>query len=332
MQTDTSQPAEPPESSVADSGAADSGARTETRCGDGQMTGSEKCDISIPPGQPGACPTECPAINACTKRALNGTACYAECVLLELVCEAGDGCCPAKCTVDNDPDCSPSCGDGLIERSETCDPESETQCKQRDSDCDDRDPCTIDTLTGSARNCNSACVHMPVTATQSGDDCCPSGANATTDSDCKPRCGNGVREADEVCDGGEGCDANCKTTGSPTQIACLSTASGPCETCACINCTATEQTCRNGSDAIENAKCGDVLDCTQQNNCIGQACYCDPDAFCLVAGPCLKQIQAAAGTDDPYRLATALVDPTTTVGKSYAADSCRITQCRDSCR
>ena len=313
--------------------AATGDAYVETRCGDGKMTGAEKCDISIPIGQPGACPKDCPSINDCIPRVLNGTACYVECLLRELVCEGGDQCCPASCTADNDSDCSPKCGDGVVDESsgETCDPRAQDPCKTRDSDCNDGDPCTIDKLVGSAKNCSSACIHMPVTATQAGDDCCPLGGNATTDSDCKPRCGNGVREADEECDGGDGCDAQCKSIGTPEQRACLAASSGSCQTCACTNCTLLEHACRNGLNAVENAKCRAVLDCTQKSNCVGQACFC-MDALCLFAGPCRAQIEAAAGTTDPAGLGAALADPTTTVGKSLAADSCRIEQCQDTCR
>jgi MYXO-CTERM domain-containing protein len=52
-----------------------------------------------------------------------------------------------------------SCGDGLIQGAETCDPPS--SCP---SSCDDGDPCTDDSTTGAAESCTLACVHQPSSA------------------------------------------------------------------------------------------------------------------------------------------------------------------------
>jgi hypothetical protein len=312
----------------------DAGTPTQdiTRCGDGQMTGNETCDVSIPAGEPGACPTECPPLAKCAPRLLNGTACQAECVLQELVCQSGDDCCPGKCTADNDSDCSPSCGDGIIQesRGETCELNTATPCKKTDADCDDHEVCTSDKLAGNPSNCNSSCTNTPITTTAGGDGCCPSGANASTDSDCTPSCGNGVREADEQCDGGNGCDPTCKFIGSPDQSACLNAATTDCEKCACMNCSGKETACRNGTDPTQNATCQAVLDCSQTNNCLGTACFCGPG--CIFGGPCWDEVTAAAGSTDPSMVQTAANDASTILGKAYAADSCRVMQCQNKCR
>jgi hypothetical protein len=323
----------PDEFGSGDAGSENPGNESRTHCGDGQMTGAEKCDISIKAGKPGACPTECPPLDNCAPRVLNGMDCQAECVLRELVCMAGDSCCPAKCTAENDTDCSPSCGDGIIQgaRGETCDPGSKTPCKQSDAECDDGNPCTTDKLMGSPTNCNSVCLNMPITSLLPGDKCCPDGANATTDSDCKPLCGNGVREADEQCDGSLGCDTSCKITATPVQLACVSAASGTCQSCACINCTAAELACRTGGTPRQNMLCSAVLDCTQKNNCLGTPCYCG-DSLCIGAGPCVDAIVAAAGTADPVMVGQMQNNASTVLGKAYAADSCRVMQCQRDCR
>jgi hypothetical protein len=65
---------------------------------------------------------------------------------------AGDTCCPAQCNASSDIDCAPHCGNGLRETGELCDGD----CP---SNCDDGDPATIDTLTGSAKTCDVACSH-----------------------------------------------------------------------------------------------------------------------------------------------------------------------------
>jgi hypothetical protein len=306
------------------------------RCGDGIVTGSEKCDISISADQPGACPTECPNLDKCTQRALNGTACLTECVVLELVCKAGDGCCPGKCTQDNDPDCSPSCGDGIVQsnRGETCEKMGESvPCKTSDAECDDGDPCTLDKLIGSAANCNADCSHMPISAPTAGDNCCPKNGNANIDSDCKPRCGNGVKEGDEQCDGGDGCDASCKTIGSPDQQRCMAAAKTDCEKCACMSCTATELACRMSADDNNNALCSTVIACAQKNDCVGTPCLCGPSPICgLPFGPCVNEIQAAAGSTDPNVINQKANDTTSPVGLANAADNCRVMQCRSACR
>ena len=53
------------------------------------------------------------------------------------------------------------------------------------------------------------------------DGCCPDGANANTDEDCSPVCGNDVMESGEECDDGnttpgDGCDAVCALEPLPT--------------------------------------------------------------------------------------------------------------------
>jgi hypothetical protein len=306
-----------------------------TRCGDGLITGNEKCDLGIEANQPGACPTQCPPLGMCTPRGLNGTGCQAACVLLALVCKSGDGCCPPDCTGSNDSDCSASCGDGIVQpETETCEPGSNHPCKKSDADCADDNACTSDKLVGSAQNCNASCVNSPIATAQSGDGCCPDGANANTDSDCAPKCGNSVREPGEACDGGFGCDAACKLTLQPEQLSCLERfGSDECQRCSCLNCTASYLACRGSVDAVANTRCTNVLSCAQAKNCVGTPCYCgDPPICGFPPGPCASEIEVAAGTTNAFAISGQLSDPNSVVAKSYAADRCRVEQCRDVCR
>ena len=307
-----------------------------TRCGDGQITGEEKCDLGIEVSKPGACPTTCSPLAPCSPRALNGTACQSECVLVEPSCKGGDGCCPKGCSVTNDSDCSASCGDGIVQRDlgETCEPYANQPCKLRDADCADGDVCTSDVLTGSAQHCNVACLNTPITQAVARDGCCPKGANANTDSDCAASCGNAVREPGEACDGEIGCDLSCRQTLQPQQLACLEQfGDDECERCSCMNCSSTYLACRASSDNSANAHCSAILACARSRDCLGTSCYCQDIAWCaFTPGPCKSEIEAAAGTLNPLVILQQVSGTYSAVGRAYAADLCRVSRCASVCR
>lgn len=175
-------------------------------CGDSIIQGVETCD------PPSSCPTHCDSPAKCAKTKLVGSAdkCSAKCQYeLILTCADDDGCCAQGCTVKTDNDCNTSCGDGRVDAKigETCEPGS--QSAPCPASCDDGDPCTEDLSTGSSEACNKRCLHTPITSALGGDHCCPPGANAGTDSDCAPQCGNGQVEGSEQCDGGGLCAPDC---------------------------------------------------------------------------------------------------------------------------
>ncbi len=115
---------------------------------------------------------------------------------------SGDGCCPTGCTHATDSDCAANCGNGVVDSGETCDtgiPAGQTGACP--TSCNDGNACTTDTLL-SGGTCMATCSHTTITACTGGDGCCASGCNANNDSDCQPRCGNGVVESGEQCDDG----------------------------------------------------------------------------------------------------------------------------------
>lgn len=145
-------------------------------CGDGVVDreAGETCD--------GNCPTSCADTNACTQDSMEGgpDTCDVTCRRVPIrTCVAGDGCCPAGCGPATDSDCSATCGNGTKDPGETCDPPG--SCP---TSCDDHDSCTVDSITGSAANCNAACSNEPISVCQGGDSCCPLGCNQASDSDC----------------------------------------------------------------------------------------------------------------------------------------------------
>jgi hypothetical protein len=99
-----------------------------------------------------------------------------------------------------------------------------------------------------------------------------------------------------------------------------------------MNCTATENACRLGTDPNSNNLCNAVLQCARKNNCTGTACYCGTSLCIPPTGPCLKEIEAAAGTSDLLTIEALQNDQTMPLGKAYFDDTCRVQQCQSTCR
>jgi cysteine-rich repeat protein len=309
-------------------------------CGNGVQESGETCD----PGN-ASCPA-CQPQDKCTVAKPSGAAesCNLACNFTQRTeCKNDDGCCPNGCTSQNDSDCSPSCGNGVLENGELCDNGSDKPCP---SSCDDKDPCTKDSLSGSAASCTADCKHSKITGVQDGDACCPDGANASTDSDCSPRCGNWSVEPGEECDdgnktGGDGCGADCKKekqTSASSGGSCSALAgTSSCGTCQCQKCQNQTLDCLAASSATESKECAAVRTCAVSKGCTSADCYCSPSNWSKCAagmpdGPCHLEIEAAAHSPNPSDIFARTTDASYPLGRAIALGECLRTNCADSCK
>jgi hypothetical protein len=291
-------------------------------CGNGAVDVGETCDTALAAGAPGACPpamatpAACDDHDPCTEDVLvaAGT-CTAICAHFPTTKQSGatrDDCCPAGASNSGDADCPATCGDGIVQKAngESCDLGlPATAAGACPHSCDDGDPCTFDVRQGTA--CSASCVHTPITASVSGDGCCPPGATRRTDRDCSQTCGNGVVEPGESCDGTTGDDA-CPTSCPPSPSACLkSTLVGAatdctarCELGRIDACGARDGCCPDGCmapmDPDCSPTCGDgVVQAVNGETCDTALAAGAPGAcpkICSDGVSCTRDVLVAAGT------------------------------------
>jgi cysteine-rich repeat protein len=252
-------------------------------------------------------------------------------------CRSGDGCCPEGCMNSTDNDCSTTCGNGAIDKGETCEANSERPCP---ASCDDGDPCTKDERTGSIQNCNVVCTNAPITQAVSGDKCCLPGISANVDSDCAAVCGNRLVERDEQCDDGngttgDGCD-HCKIESQQKICSAHFGGNDTCAKCTCTKCTDQAIACYGNRDQHEAELCRNLVQCSLQTKCSNPDCLCGSASLfsCLAGGgngPCKKQIYEAAESDSLIDIDARATDPMFPLGLGNTLHTCIVRNCANEC-
>jgi hypothetical protein len=255
-------------------------------CGDGHVDPGEACD--------GNCPTSCPAPMGCLRSALKGTAtdCTAECVTTEVTTiKVGDGCCPKGADAATDSDCPKSCGDGVVDTTESCEPTSKDKPCPTVSDCDDSDPCTMDTLSGTAEQCTAKCGHTPIA--RKGTSCvdsdpCTDDTPVPSSTSCSYECPHNRRQPEP---------ANCADT-------------DPCtDDTPVMSSTSCSYTCPHARREPESANCADTDPCTDDTP-VRSSTSCsytcpharrEPEpANCADPDPCTDDTPAMSSTSCSY--------------------------------
>jgi len=232
-----------------------------------------------------------------------------------------------------DPDCSPVCGNGVVESpSESCDWAADGSCPTV-KDCPPPTACTRYVVKGTSSDCSATCVPMRTEECVGGDGCCPTGCSATNDSDCAVVCGDGVVGPGETCDRGitAGMPGACPRTCDDGKACTRDLASGTSEACtrACVHepitgCISGDGCCPAGCSPATDGDCAPT--CGDRK--IGAGETCDPPTTCPATCPddgdacTIERMTGSAATCDAACLHVAI---TSCSGKT--ADGCCPTGC-----
>ena len=256
-------------------------------CGNGQFEPSpavpaELCDIAITSGA-GACPTASTCANtgdACIIGTVTGTMCQTTCSFTTITqIGLADGCCPSGGTAANDPDCSPGCGNGVLDAGELCDICIVTDLANCPASCGSN--CTV----GTTGLCPTSCTPQSVcfdTAPVSFGTC---QAHCSQTPVAGRSCSDGnVCNGAEVCDGSGVCqpgtslncsDSNpCTTDTCDTVSGCqhANLTGGGIAGCDDGNaCNGVEQ-CVIGGGGTSACQAGTALNCNDNNVCTDDTC------------------------------------------------------------
>ncbi|MFH0799626.1 MAG: hypothetical protein V2A66_05525 [Pseudomonadota bacterium] len=216
-----------------------------------------------------------------------------------------DACCPPGANAATDNDCSPSCGNGVMEKGEKCDKaiaHGQSGACPTKEDCNSNEPCITDTLAASAENCTAECKHERTGCNLDGR-CVAFDQSPATCQICKKVADDtgkvigGViakMEAGAPCNSIDPCHpfGFCQEFGT-----CLGTSEGSCA------CNPNETRPCPGDDI-----CGGTQTCNEKGRwdackypqagveCKGDQCY--TKSICSSAGKCLADTSTKKSCDD----------------------------------
>lgn len=128
------------------------------------------------------------------------------------------------------------------------------------------------------------------------------------------------------------------TGGSADFDRCVAlTQDNACTRCVCGPCQAQALACGAGTDAARNASCTAIVNCGMAQHCSSTDCYCGIGqtdlSVCQTApaGPCMSEIQAAAGSSDFQTIANDLADTTHAINLANAVGTCAKQNCAGTC-
>jgi len=172
-----------------------------------------------------------------------------------------------------------ACGDGVVSPDEQCDIAIARGMQGACPDgCSGGRGCLRNELEG--EGCQARCAEHGIEHAEDDDGCCPPGTDLHADSDCAPRCGNGVVERGERCDPPESC---------PTSAAC----SGE-DACSIASFSGEPDDC--------SARCEQrrIEGCEPGDGCCPPGCMADRDTDCEPP-PIVFDCASAHGTSDCQR-------------------------------
>lgn len=181
-----------------------------------------------------------------------------------------------------------TCGDGVIDSGETCDPGIDSGDGACPTTCPSVTACSVGELVGSPDSCNATCSVRVIETCVDDDGCCPAACDDTTDNDCSATCGDGVIDDGETCDGDCGtCDSSdaCRegiATGSADNCS-LECAFEPITAC-----QDDDGCCPSGCDESTDSDCLDT--CGDGDVVAGEVCdgncptSCDDGDACTIDG------------------------------------------------
>lgn len=306
-------------------------------CGNGQLDDWETCDIAIQQGEPGACPDGCEQRDGCFVAELAGQRCGAHCVPMEITdIVSGDGCCPDGATPESDSDCSGTCGNGVVEGAEQCDPPE--SCPSRET-CSSQNACMVARFTGAAETCSARCQEIPVSACESGDGCCPRGCSALDDGDCAPepraeQPGAAGAEAGTSLPEGSACMTGEVCTEQQMGDECAAVHGGDrCHSCDCTYCATEVSSCETGTD--NPSGCSAFADCAMRNHCTGVDCLCGESSLGACQsrprGACIWEVREVAGTSDFWGIMLAANTAGSPLAVALSLLQCRSEHCAQTC-